>query len=79
MLKNGYSRAMSRLECVGETMRFTLNNLATPLPGWLTKHLQPEWVARYGSRVEEYRPPHTKPQWLANVQQIGQDGSASGS
>ena len=55
-------RAMNRLECVGETMRFPLNCLATLLPDWLARHLQPEWAARYGPRAEEYRLPHTKPQ-----------------
>ncbi|WP_162549794.1 transposase [Hymenobacter nivis] len=67
-------RDMNRLECVGETMRFTLNSLATLLPNWLASHLQPEWAARYGPRTEEYRLPHTKPQRLAHAQQVGQDG-----
>lgn len=67
-------RAMNRLECVGETMRFTLHSLATLLPDWLASHLQPEWAARYGPRAEEYRLPHTKPQRLAYAQQVGQDG-----
>ncbi|GAA4020284.1 hypothetical protein GCM10022408_37790 [Hymenobacter fastidiosus] len=67
-------RDMNRLECVGETMRFTLNSLATLVPDWLTNHLQPEWAARYGPRAEEYRLPHTKPQREAYAQQVGQDG-----
>ena len=41
-------RDMNRLECVAETMRFTLNSLATLLPDWLARQLQPEWAARYG-------------------------------
>ena len=65
---------MNRLECVGETMRFTLNRLATLLPDWLASQLQPEWAARYGPRAEEYRLPHTKPERLACAQQVGQDG-----
>jgi transposase len=67
-------RDMNRLECVEETMRFTLNSLAKLLPDWLASHLQPEWAARYGPRAEEYRLPHTNPQRLAYVQQVGQDG-----
>lgn len=67
-------RDMNRLECVGETMRFTLNSLATLLPDWLASQLQPEWAARYGPRAEEYRLPHTKPARLAYAQQVGQDG-----
>ena len=50
-------RDMNRLECVGETLRFTLNRLATRLPDWLARQLQPEWAARYGPRAEEYRLP----------------------
>ena len=67
-------RDMNRLECVGETMRFTLNSLAALLPDWLASQLPPEWAARYGSRVEEYRLPHTKPARVAYAQQVGQDG-----
>lgn len=64
-------RDMNRLECVGETIRFTLNSLATLLPDWLARHLQPEWAARYGPRAEEYRLPHTKLQRLTHAQQVG--------
>ena len=39
-------RAINRLECLGETMRFPLNRLAALLPDWLARHLQPEWAAR---------------------------------
>jgi len=67
-------RAMNRLECVIETMRFTLNSLTTLVPDWLGKNLQPEWGTRYGPRADDYRLPHTKPQRLAYAQQIGQDG-----
>jgi len=67
-------REMNRLECVAETMRFTLNRLATRLPDWLARHLQPEWAARYGPRAEAYRLPHTTPERLADAQQVGQDG-----
>jgi transposase len=67
-------RAMNRLECVAETMRFALNSLATLVPDWLAGQLRPEWAARYGPRAEEYRLPHTKPQREAYAQQVGQDG-----
>ena len=67
-------RDINRLECVGETMRFTLNRLAALLPDWLARHLQPGWAARYGPRAEEYRLPHTKPEQVAYAQQVGQDG-----
>ena len=67
-------RDMYRLECVGETMRFTLNRLANLFPDWLASQLQPECAARYGPRTEEYRLPHTKPEREAHAQQVGQDG-----
>ena len=67
-------RDMNRLECVIETMRFTLNRLSVLVPDWLAGHLQPEWAARYGPRADEYRLPHTKPERLAYAQQVGQDG-----
>ncbi|GAC1598598.1 MAG: hypothetical protein NVS3B25_24630 [Hymenobacter sp.] len=72
-------RDLNRLECVGETLRFTLNRLARLLPDWLTSRLPPEWAARYGPRAEEYRLPHTTPEREAYEreayeQQVGQNG-----
>src|SRR5262249_1669625 len=46
-------RALTRLECVGETLRHTLNVLAEVAPGWLRSRVQPEWVQRYPHRVDE--------------------------
>lgn len=67
-------RAMNRVECVVETIRFTLNRLAELLPEWLAPHLRPEWAERYGPRADEFHMPHTPQKRLAYVQQIGQDG-----
>ena len=67
-------RATNRLECVIETMRFTLNSLSQLVPEWLAGQLQPEWVNRYGPRADDYRLPYTKAKRLACAQQIGQDG-----
>jgi len=67
-------RDMNRLECVAETIRFTLNRLAAFLPDWLARQLQPEWAARYGPLAEEYHLPHTKAERIACAQQVGQDG-----
>lgn len=67
-------RAMNRLECVIETMRFTLNRLSIMLPDWLARHLQPEWAERYGSRADDFRLPHGKQKRLTYAHQIGQDG-----
>ena len=67
-------RDMNRLRCEGETIRFTLNSLATLSPDWLARQLQPAWAARYGPRAEKYRRPHTKPQRAVYAQHVGQDG-----
>jgi transposase len=49
--------AASRLEFVGETMRAALNAVATSAPQWLIEHTRPDWLERYGARVEQYRLP----------------------
>ena len=46
-------RALTRLECVGETLRHALHVLAEVAPEWLRAWAQPEWVERYAHRVEE--------------------------
>lgn len=67
-------RALNRLECVGETMRATLNALAVAAPPWLLAHTLPEWVDRYGPRVDDYRLPDTQAQRQAHAERIGADG-----
>ena len=39
-------RAINRLMCVGEAMRFALNSLAIVAGEWLLAHSDPEWVDR---------------------------------
>jgi transposase len=46
-------RAMSRLEHLGETLRATLNDLATVAANWVSQHIPVEWYDRYGTRCEE--------------------------
>lgn len=53
-------RELNRLECVGETLRHTLNTLATVAPDWLQSWVPSTWYARYGRRFEEYRLPPGK-------------------
>ncbi len=67
-------RALTRLECVGETLRHTLNVLAEVAPEWLRTQAAPEWVARYAHRVEEYRLPKSKAERVRAANQIGADG-----
>ncbi len=39
-------RGLNRLELVGETMRHTLDVLATVAPGWLRERVHEEWTQR---------------------------------
>lgn len=67
-------RVMNRLERVGETMRATLNVLATVNPDWLLEQVEPDWFDRYGPRLEQYRLPKKKSQREQLALEIGADG-----
>lgn len=54
----GAIRTLNRLETVGETMRATLNVLATVAPEWLRMQVPEAWVDRYEKRFEGYRLRH---------------------
>ena len=69
-------RVLNRLELVGETMRAALNALAVAAPEWLGGWMPPDWVDRYGHRVENYRLPQTGPERDAYAAQVGADGAA---
>src|SRR5450759_4887652 len=45
-------RHLNRLELVGETMRYALNELAQSVPNWLTELTPADWYERYGRRFE---------------------------
>jgi len=68
-------RAINRLMCVGEAMRFALNSLAIVAGEWLVAHSDPEWVDRYGHRIEETRLPRGQEERQAVAELIGRDGS----
>ena len=68
-------RAINRLMCVGEAMRFALNSLAIVAGEWLLAHSDPEWVDRYGHRIEESRLPRSQEERQAVAELIGRDGS----
>lgn len=67
-------RAINRLMCVGEAMRFALNSLAVVAPDWLLSEVDAQWVERYGHRIEESRLPKSEGDRLALAKQIGTDG-----
>jgi transposase len=69
------TRALNRLELVGETLRHALEVLAVSYPNWLRQQLQPDWFDRYGARFEEYRLPKTASEQQAMAATIGQDGA----
>jgi transposase len=65
---------LNRLECVGETLRHTLNVLATVAPDWLGAQVPVSWYEQYARRFEEYRLPPKKEDRYALAEQIGADG-----
>ena len=67
-------RDLNRLELVGETLRATLNALATVAPEWLRQRVPPEWFDRYAARVEETRLPKGQEARYAHAEVIGGDG-----
>ena len=68
------TRALNRLETVGETLRHALNTLASVQPDWLQPRIDPTWLERYGPRVDEYRFPKGAVERQALAAQIGTDG-----
>jgi transposase len=69
-------RVLSRLELVAETLRATLNELATVAPDWLRDWAPLEWYERYGKRIEDARLPREKAAREAYAQRVGEDGFA---
>ncbi len=70
----GAIRAIKRIECVGEAMRHALNTLAVAAPDWTLENTQPDWIDRYGTKIEEYRLPQSKSSKEAYFHQVGADG-----
>ena len=70
----GAIRALNRLECVGETLRYALNSLAVVAPDWLKENSQPDWVERYGKRVDDYHLPKSQDERQAYACLVGTDG-----
>ena len=62
------------LELVAETLRATLDDLATIVPDWVRVIAQPVWFERYGHRIEDYRLPKSQEKRQALALEIGADG-----
>jgi transposase len=67
-------RVLNRLELVAETLRATLNELATVAPDWLQALAPVAWYERYGRRIEDSRLPTTEAKRKAYAQTVGEDG-----
>jgi transposase len=55
-------------------MRAALNAVATSAPQWLIEHNRPDWLERYGARVEQYRLPKGEAARQVLGETIGADG-----
>src|SRR3954447_11654504 len=69
-------RVLNRLELVGESLRATLNQLATAAPEWTRGVARPEWFERYSCRVEDSRLPKERAEREAYARAVGADGFA---
>jgi transposase len=67
-------RACNRIDCVGETLRAALNDLAVVAPDWLRQQITAAWFERYGKRCEDSRLPQGEAKRSAYGEQIGSDG-----
>ena len=70
----GAVRFLNRLECVTETLRATLNALATAAPEWLRAEADPAWLERYDRRAGDHEVPQGAAKRRAHAEQIGRDG-----
>lgn len=72
----GAVRDLNRLELVGETLRHALNSLAMAAPDWMRAPSRPDWVERYGARVQNYRLPSGQAPREAYAERVAADGLA---
>jgi transposase len=65
---------MTRVEFLGETLRYALNALAEVAPIWLQSVAPVEWYDQYGKRFEDSRLPKTPSEREVLASEIGADG-----
>lgn len=66
-------RGLSSLESVGESLRATLNELATVAPDWVLGVVSPDWFDRYVHRFELQRFPKGEQAHERLRRQVGED------
>jgi transposase len=67
-------RQLNQLELVHETLRYTLNDLATEVPAWLMSWVSREWFDRYSRRTSNILLPKAKTKRQQWAEQVGEDG-----
>jgi len=67
-------RRLNRLEMVGETLRYALNDLAVVDRQWLAQQVTADWPQRYAKRFEQYRLPKSDTERAELARTIGVDG-----
>jgi len=67
-------RTLNRLECLGETLAHTLQQLLRDAPAWAKATLPADWWERYAQRFDAFRLPRTVPKQTALAEVIGRDG-----
>jgi len=68
------NRLLNRMEQVGETLHYALNQVATHAPGWLKTWVPTDWFDQYGRPFNEYRLPTEDRERDALAITIGIDG-----
>jgi len=70
----GAVRELNRLELLGETLRYALNDVAEIEPEWMRQHAKIDWYQRYAVRFEAARLPSTEAKRSEMALEIGQAG-----
>lgn len=70
----GAVRELNRLEQLGETLRYALNDVAEIEPEWMRQHAKIDWYQRYAVRFEAARLPSTEAKRDEMALEIGQAG-----
>jgi transposase len=70
----GAVRELTRLEQIGESLRATLNEIATLAPHWLQSWVPVEWYEQYERRIEHERLPKSKKEQQKYAVRVAADG-----